>query len=215
MAQTNNNSDLLILSDDDTNMDTLVLDDTVVATTNEPELITFDDMNLDFSADEKKETVKQDDAFNLDLSSFWTENTSENTTEVITEAANDFNFDLTDSTPVTTEATSVSTTPIVDLNTTVISNTPMITENVWTMVSILDKAIHELETRSEVIVSEISTEENNISDLKAKISKLESDVLVSETKVTELTDEKNMIAKNIKSLDKMKQIEHAAQKKAA
>ncbi|MDP2396563.1 MAG: hypothetical protein Q8S84_04550 [bacterium] len=83
------------------------------------------------------------------------------------------------------------------------------------MVSILEKAINELETRTDVIVLEITTEEKNISELKDKIAKLESEVLVSENKVTELTDEKTMISKNIKSLDKMKQIEHATQKKAA
>ncbi len=216
MAQLNDNSDLLILSEDDTNMDTLVLDDTVATTTNEPELITFDDMNLDLETETKIDAVSEDNSANLDLSSFWTDSTPTITTiEVKTEASNDLNFDLTDTNTVSTVDNVAVTTPNLDFNSSNTVNTTVITENVWTMVSILDKAIHELETRSDVIVSEITTEENNISDLKSKIAKLESEVVVSETKVSELTDEKTMIAKNIKSLDKMKQIEHAAQKKAA
>ncbi|MDP2396564.1 MAG: hypothetical protein Q8S84_04555 [bacterium] len=56
MAQTNDNSDLLILSEEDSNIDTLMLDDTIIldddlstaSNEQDSELITFDDMSMDF-----------------------------------------------------------------------------------------------------------------------------------------------------------------------
>lgn len=210
MAQRNDNdnSDLLILSDDDSSFDTLVMDNNlnnVESIGSDNELITFeDDMNLDLWKNPEVEQNSKNEWLDIDLSSFGNEFSNEKQVEVVSELNNDFNFDLTSDSIDTPE---VEKSDILPTNVMLDS-----TDNVWTMVSILDKAIHELTTRSEVIISEIDTEEKHISELKEKIVNLEWQVVVSEKLVSELTDEKTMISKNIKSLDKMKLIEHAAQK---
>ncbi|MDP2091219.1 MAG: hypothetical protein Q8K30_06515 [Candidatus Gracilibacteria bacterium] len=225
MAQTNDNSDLLILSEEDSNIDTLMLDDTIIldddlstaSNEQDSELITFDDMSMDFGIDTKTEKVNNNIDDSLDLSSFGSENVTNSTPENIDNTLSNLSFDLSENTDVIVESTPIvdNGSSNIDFTTINASETINSMSNVGTMVSILEKAINELETRTDVIVLEITTEEKNISELKDKIAKLESEVLVSENKVTELTDEKTMISKNIKSLDKMKQIEHATQKKAA
>lgn len=210
MAQRNDNdnSDLLILSDDDSSFDTLVMDNNinnVESIGSDNELITFeDDMNLDLWKNPEVEQNSKNEWLDIDLSSFGNDFSNEKQVEVVSELNNDFNFDLSSDSIDTPE---VEKSDILPTNIMLDS-----TDNVWTMVSILDKAIHELTTRSEVIISEIDTEEKHISELKEKIVNLEWQVVVSEKLVSELTDEKTMISKNIKSLDKMKLIEHAAQK---
>jgi hypothetical protein len=72
------------------------------------------------------------------------------------------------------------------------------------MVEILDRAMTEMTSRTDVILSEILIEEDNIKELKKQITNLEATVTFSEKKVFDLTKEKTMIVKNIKSLEKMK-----------
>jgi hypothetical protein len=72
------------------------------------------------------------------------------------------------------------------------------------MSDILDRAIDEMNSRSDVISSEKELEESSISDLKEQIFNLEAKVSISEEKVSELNSENAMILKNKKSIERMK-----------
>jgi len=70
--------------------------------------------------------------------------------------------------------------------------------------SILDETISKLKSRSEVIASDKSVEQDNIKDFKIQISDLEDNVNTSEWIVAGLNKEAAKIRSNIKSLERMK-----------
>ena len=218
---TDDNSDLLILSDDDTNGDSLLIDSNIESLDNstDSELISFDDdFNLESSLNETKISPNTPN-LSVDTDSLF------NTKDVLNEplaTVENFDFSNLDSQnteqiqPLQPESTIEATDSLASLSNDLIMDTPIVEiedssvltpikiVTIWTMVEILDRAMHEMTSRTDVIVSEIVTEEENIKELKKQISDLESHVSISEKKVLDLNKEKTMISKNIKSLDKMK-----------
>jgi cell division septum initiation protein DivIVA len=72
------------------------------------------------------------------------------------------------------------------------------------MEDILNRAMAELDSRSEVIVKERDIEEANIVDLKEQIKALEAKVAIANDKVSSLNEEQSMISKNSKAIERMK-----------
>jgi len=197
MAQINDNddSDLLILSDEDTNNDTLVMEvnDDVLDNSSKNELISFDngvienkdENSFDFSGfDLDNKPIEINEQWNVDS---------------LKVEENSFDDNLSSSINITDN--NKQSMWIVNDNWT---STTTLNSNIWTMIEILDKAILESASRSNIIEGEIESEQNNISHLKEQMAILEWKVKVSENLVSELNTEKTMISKNIKLLEKMK-----------
>lgn len=230
-AVQDNNTDLLILSDEDTTTDTLDLnvnDDEI--NTWESELITFDDNLTEVNTSEVK--VEEDvDPFNfwdsandtLDFSSDSSDidNLSNEVEDLKSNTLDlsDFNTENIDSDIVSNELDSNNT-----LNSSSVIDELDLTSNesdlesssnegisvskninnVWSMTDIIDRAMNEMLKKSDINVYEINTEETHKSELKEQISNLEAQVLIAEEQITELNSEQAMITKNIKSLELMK-----------
>ncbi len=208
------NSDLLILSDEDSNIDSFLLNETDNSQDNlsNNELITFED-NSDFDlwsgliVDEKLELIN--DNFNSDFSldnndlSFSDLN-NDKKDEILSDNNSLTNFDLSNNTELIEE---LQTNSLSSNNQNIPSFPIENSVSVWTMFDILNKAINEMTSRSDIIANEIETEDKHIWELKEKILNLEWQVMVSEWIVSELKDENNLISKNVKSLEKMKSIE--------
>jgi len=197
------NSDLLILSDNNTDTidsDTLILDERIVneGNDNNDSLITFgDEVSLD--TDIKKEetdNLLNDLGWDLTLGN---ELTLEDTPETKKE-------DLTlgnDSLMVET----VSEKKSEEINDFSIDSTDVLASNsdsVWSMSDILDRAINELSTKENLNQINIDSENNKIDKLKSEIAELEKNVSVANESVVTLKTEQTMISKNIKSLELMK-----------
>lgn len=207
-------NDLLILSDEDTKKDDLVMEETTLNEDISPsseEMITFGDDYLDWKAEEinlDNSSLSQDDSVSLDLtwgieinndSSEELNIAEENVTETEESTFDLWGFDsaITEETPVIQEEQSLETEDS-------IFGWDDASVNIWTMEEILSKAIADLEARSETISDEKSRKEENIADLKSQIEDLEIKVKTANDEVAELDSEKAMITKNVKSLERMK-----------
>jgi len=199
--------DLIILSDDDTSTDTLVLEDNENIAPSEAELITFDEEAT--SMDEKVDTFWESNNEVNNLESFNLEGENETPNEWnelqslnITEGEDDMDmwvFWEATTDEATTDETNITENPILDMDSLSSQNEP-----VWTMEDILDRAMVELDLRSDAILKEIELKEANISDLKEQISTLEAQANIEMEEVSELKNEKSMSEKNRKSIEIMK-----------
>jgi len=79
--------------------------------------------------------------------------------------------------------------------------------------SILDETIVKLQSRADIIAEDKSVEQSNIKGFKSHISDLESNVMASETIVSDLNKESSKIRSNIKSLERMKLKDEIAETK--
>lgn len=153
-----------------------------------------------------------------DLSSWTTTDASKIIESQIVETNTDNSFDLLWSTNdlVETKATEDTVNSSFDISNNSSSNVNLWNEikTIWTMVEILDKAVSELHSRSEVIENDIESDENHIKDLKSQITNLESEVLSTEDHANKLREEDSLINKNIKSIEKMKNAEAQVKKSA-
>ena len=216
MANITDDNDLLILSDDDTQTDELLMEETnldeeIIPSTEE--IITFDEPVLDLEND--SETISEantDDSnealdFGSDLG-IDEDKTETETLEKEEEKVDEANFDLWDfGADVTTEEETIKPeeeSKEEDLSFGGADLSIDSSNTVWTMEDILNKAVTDLETRLSAISDEKAQEEAIIADLKAQIEDLEIKVKTSNEKVSELVSEQSMINKNTKSLERMK-----------
>jgi len=86
-------------------------------------------------------------------------------------------------------------------------------DSVWTMEDILEKAISDLDSRSESIWNQKKSEEDKksdfkweIKDLEVKIKEIQVKIDSSDERISELNVEQEMIEKNTKSLERMKKV---------
>lgn len=204
MATISDNDDLLILSDDDNNNEKLVMEENSfnedLELSNE-ELLTFDGLDLPETNKSEETLEKNDFSVNSedDLDLFSSSDSKTTDSSEIKEEKND--FDLLDLNEETKDVE-------IEKKEEVIFNTPTLVSNnvsVWTMEDILNRAMSELDLRSETIANEKNIEESNISNLEEQIKILEESVRVANEKVEALNTELAMIAKNEKAIEKMKE----------
>ncbi len=212
------NSDLLILSDDnDNNNEIITLNDNIVnddITTGNEELISFgEETNFETKTEETNLDLTNEDPFKI-------EETSEETSEEIlitenntsTELENlelgDLSLDITEEKAKVEEKTETKTEEsnigFGFNNEELSSSTEEVHSNIWSMTDILDWAISQFDEREKNVEKDINFRESNIKELNNEIKWLEKKVKLEELKVTESKNEKALIVKNRKVLEKMK-----------
>lgn len=234
----NDNSDLLIL-DEDSSIDNIIIDENITNEEVKPvseELITFEseptsETKLDITLDDSNETItldtdeslfdvkSEEDTVNiesndanilsldepvLDLGEMNTEIAEDDNEILPPDISTDDAFSLSLDLDLWETTTEELSEPVLSDNNSLEVESLWATSNEWTMEDILDDAMNKLDSRADSIASEISTEETNESDLKNQITDLEWQVKVVNEKISDLKSEKSLIAKNTKSLEKMK-----------
>lgn len=207
MAWTNNEEELLILSDDTDIWSDFVLDEQIIDENNSTDtMISFDDISLDENTlnisevSENTLTTTEDSENSFWDFSLWNDNESliswesmsiDNDKTVLEEGFTSENLSFwseldNDTTSVIEEDSNSWWT------------------NVWTMTDILDEAIAKFVKREGLIWKDIDSRESNIKSLKNEIAELERKVNKENEEVSTLNTEKQAILKNRKALEKMK-----------
>lgn len=209
MATIADNSDLLILSDDNTQTDDLVIEETSISEDipSTEDMITFDDISEISSKDEKKwDSLDLSNDLNLGEEKKVTlDEVSDENLDILNEEKEtdtDTNFDFGDfwtNLPVNEVETEEK---LIDWD----KDLWFTSSNVSTMEEILEKAIIDLGIRSDTISTNKTKKEGDISNLKTQIEDLELKVNTANEELSKLDSEKEMITKNTKSLERMKTV---------
>ncbi len=231
MAWTNNEDELLILSDDSDTWSDFVLNEQVINdnTSSTNDMISFDTWleNMDITLDPIQTETKLVNDNSNDFS-FSIEQETEIPLSNLDVKENYLNLDTekTDSSDFSFSLDSMSEKPSVIENTQPNSvetvsdfsfweNLDKQSEpssvnkdtnwDIWTMTDIIDEAISKFLKREDLIWDDISLRESHVNSLKNDISELEKRVSLENEEISKLNIEKQAILKNRKSLEKMKE----------